>query len=63
MYTPKLTALPQAVARNAAGRPSGYSSKGGCSRRGVQWMGVALYNNTAYNLMHTTTPCFHCTPL
>ena len=24
---------------------------GGCSRRGVQWMGVALCNKTAYNLM------------
>ena len=25
--------------------------KGGCSRRGVQWMGVVLYNKTAYNTM------------
>ena len=25
--------------------------KGGCSRRGVQWMGVVLYNKTAYNIM------------
>ena len=37
--------------------------KGGCSRRGVQWMGVVLSNNTAYNMMWSTTPCFHCTPL
>ena len=25
--------------------------KGGCSGRGVQWMGVALYNKTAYTIM------------
>ena len=25
--------------------------KGGCSRRGVQWMGVALYNHTDCNIM------------
>ena len=25
--------------------------KGGCSRRGVQWMGVVLYNKTVYNIM------------
>ena len=25
--------------------------KGGCSRRGVQWMGVVLYNKTAYLMM------------
>ena len=25
--------------------------KGGCSRRGVQWMGVVLYNKTAYDVM------------
>ena len=37
--------------------------QGGCSRRGVQWMGVSLYNETAYDIMQTTTPCFHCTPL
>ena len=37
--------------------------EGGCSRRGVQRMGVVLYNKTAYNIMWTTTPCFHCTPL
>ena len=24
--------------------------KGGCSRRGVQWMGVVLYNQTAYHI-------------
>ena len=37
--------------------------KGGCSRRGVQWMGVALYNKVVYNILYTTSPCFHCTPL
>ena len=37
--------------------------KGGCSRRGVQWMGVVLCNKTACAIMSTTTPCFHCTPL
>ena len=25
--------------------------KGGCSRRGVQWMGVVLHSKTAYNIM------------
>ena len=25
--------------------------RGGCSGWGVQWMGVVLYNRTAYNLM------------
>ena len=25
--------------------------KGGCSRRGVQWMGVVLYNKTPCNIM------------
>ena len=25
--------------------------KGGCSRRGVQWMGAVLHNRTAYNRM------------
>ena len=24
---------------------------GGCSGRGVQWMGVVLYNKAAYNIM------------
>ena len=37
--------------------------KGGCSRRGVQWMGVVLYNKLVYNIIQITTPCFHCTPL
>ena len=37
--------------------------KGRCSRRAVQWMGVVWYNKTAYNIMWTTTPCFHCTLL
>ena len=34
----------------------------GCSGRWVQWMGVATYYKTAYNIMWRTTPCFHCTP-
>ena len=42
---------------------SGYSSKGWCSRRGVQWMGVVSYSKAAYNIMQIATPCFHCTPL
>ena len=25
--------------------------KGGCSRKGVQWVGVALYNKAAYNIV------------
>ena len=37
--------------------------KGGCSRRGVQWIGVLSCNKTAYHIMWTTTPCFHGTPL
>ena len=36
--------------------------RGGCSRRGVQWMGVVLYSNLVYNTIQITTPCFHCTP-
>ena len=28
---------------------SGYSSKGGCSWRGMQWMGVVLYNTLVYD--------------
>ena len=36
--------------------------KGGCSRRGVQWMGVVLHNKIVYNIIEITTPCFHCTP-
>ena len=36
---------------------------GACSGREVQSMGVASYNKTAYNIVQTTTPCFHCTPL
>ena len=34
----------------AAGDRQGFIS-GGCSRRGVQWMGVVLYNKPAYNIM------------
>ena len=37
--------------------------KGGCSRRGVQRMGVVLYNKLVCYIMSTTTPCFHCNPL
>ena len=37
--------------------------KGGCSRRGVQWMGVAFYNKLVYNIIQITTFCFYCTPL
>ena len=29
----------------------GHSAEGGCNGRGVQWMGVVLYNKTAYNRM------------
>ena len=32
---------------------------GGCSGRGVQWMGVVLYNILAYNIIHQD----HYTPL
>ena len=49
--------------RSGLGQTQWVFIKGGCSRRGVQWMGVVLYNKTAYNTMRTTTPCFHCTPL
>ena len=36
--------------------------KGGCSRRGVQRMGVVLYEKLVYIIIQITTPCFHCTP-
>ena len=36
---------------------------GGCSGRGVQWMGVVPYSKLVYNTTQITTPCFHCTPL
>ena len=36
---------------------------GGCSGRGVQWMGVVSYNKLVHNTIQITTPCFHCTPL
>ena len=42
---------------------SGYSLRGGCSGRGVQWIGVVLYNKLVYNSIQITAPCFHCTPL
>ena len=35
---------------------------GGCSRRGVQWMGVVLHSKAVHNTIQITTPCFHCTP-
>ena len=44
-------------------RSSGYSSKGGCSRRGVQRMGAVLHDKLVYNIIQITTHCFHCTPL
>ena len=37
--------------------------RGGCSRRGVQWIGVVLYDKLVYNMAQITTPGFHCTPL
>ena len=40
----------------------GVFGKGGFSRRGVQWMGVVLYDKTACTITWTTTPCFRCTP-
>ena len=36
--------------------------KGGCSGRGVQWMGVVLCSKIVHNTIQITTPCFHCTP-
>ena len=38
-------------------------SRGGCSWRGVQWIGVVLHSKLVYNIIQFTTPCFHCTPL
>ena len=35
----------------------------GCSGKGVQWMGVVLYNKLVDNIIQITTPCFHCTHL
>ena len=37
--------------------------KGGCSGRGVQWIGVVLHNKLVHDTIQITTPCFHCTPL
>ena len=37
--------------------------RGGCSRRGVQWMWVVLCSKLVHNTIQITTPCFHCTPL
>ena len=36
---------------------------GGCSGRGMQWMGVVLDNKLVHNSIQITTPCFHCNPL
>ena len=36
---------------------------GGCSGRGVQWIGVVSYNKLVHNITQITTACFHCTPL
>ena len=36
---------------------------GGCSGRGVRWIGVVLYSKQVYNTIQITTPCFRCTPL
>ena len=36
---------------------------GGCSGRGVQWVGIVSYNQLVHNIIQITTPCFHCTPL
>ena len=36
---------------------------GGCSGRGVKWIGVVLYTRLVYNIIYITTPCFHYTPL
>ena len=35
----------------------------GCSRRGVQRIGVVSYNKIIYSTIYITSPCFHCTPL
>ena len=40
----------------------GIHYRGGAVGGGVQWMEVALYNNTAYNIIQITAPCFNCTP-
>ena len=37
--------------------------KGGCSGRGVQWMGVVSCSKLVHKTIQITTPCFHCTPL
>ena len=47
----------------AAFHPNWVFIKGGCSRRGVQWMGVVLHNKTAFSIIQIPTPCFHCNPL
>ena len=36
---------------------------GGCSGRGVQRIGVVLYNELVYDSIQITTPRFHCTLL
>ena len=32
-------------------RNKGYSLQGGCSGRGVQWIGVVLYNKLVYDII------------
>ena len=62
--TPRAAGSPGPAAGRRA-RPPGARwvfITGGCSRRGMQWMGVVLYNKLTY-IIYITTPCFHCTPL
>ena len=64
--------VPGALSRGLPSQPkiaateateTGYSLQGGCSGRGVQWMGVVYSNKKVYNSIQITTPCFHCIPL
>ena len=73
MHDPGCTSAPGSSAPSRPGpAPTPYSQStnwewvfitGGCSRRGLQWMGVVLYNQLVYNIIRITTPCFLCTPL
>ena len=54
---------PYPVALHATSPPAWVFITGGCSRRGVQWMGVVLHSKLVYNTIEITRPCFHCTPL
>ena len=43
---------PRVTLRRSRGRiPFWVFIKGGCSRRGVQWMGLVLYDKTACNIV------------